>query len=215
MINQRELETAACTPVPVDPKGFNPNADIPYGCTIKHIRKAMQDYIDFLGFLNQQLHGKRIQRLESFIMPANFSSMVGEFMTATIPKYCSSIVKNIYHNGHPDMLPRGVFPGDSVLHTTEGIEVKSSRRSSGWQGHNPEDVWLMVFVFDANSSRDAARNVLPKPFQFVKVVGARLTKENWSFSGRSKTSRRTITASVTRNGREKMEANWIYRALSE
>jgi hypothetical protein len=39
-----------------------------------------------------------------------------------------------------------------------------------------------------------------------------LKKEDWKFSGRSATSRRTITASVTPSGFAKMEANWIYRA---
>ena len=205
----------ACSPLAIAPKGFNPKAVIPYGCKIEHIRKAMGDFLDFLGFVNQQLATRKILRLESFLMPANFSSMVGEFMTAAIPKYCPSLVKNRYHNGHPDMVPKGKFPGDSILHATEGIEVKASRHGSGWQGHNAENVWLMVFVFDANSARDIAQGIDPKPFRFVKVVGAQLEKEDWAFSGRSATSRRTITASVTRTGFEKMEANWIYRAESE
>ena len=113
------------------------------------------------------------------------------------------------------MLPKGKYPGDSVLHAPAGIEIKASRHGSGWQGHNAEDVWLMVFVFDANSARDSAQGIAPKPFRFVKVVGAQLDKSDWAFSGRSATSRRTITASVTRTGFEKMEANWIYRAESE
>ena len=70
----------------------------------------------------------------------------------------------------------------------------------------------MVFVFDANSSRDAAIGAEPIPFRFGKVVGAKLTKDDWQFSGRSATSRRTITASVKRSGFLKMEGNWIYRA---
>ena len=212
---QQDLERIACSPRALDPKGFNPKAVIPYGCKIDHIRKAMGDFLDFLGFVNQQLATKKISRLESFLMPANFSSMVGEFMTATIPKYCASLVKNRYHNGHPDMVPKGKFPGESILHATEGIEVKASRHGSGWQGHNAENVWLMVFVFDANSARDAVQGTDPKPFRFVKIVGAQLDKEDWAFSGRSATSRRTITASVTRTGFEKMKANWIYRAESE
>lgn len=206
-----DKETIACTPIPVRPDGFNANAIIPYGLKTQHMRKAMEDFIDFLGFINVQLHRKRIQRLESFLMPANFSSMVGEFMAAAIPKYCKTVIKNRYHNGHPDLLPKGHYPDDSVLHGPEGIELKASRHMYGWQGHNPEDVWLMVFVFDANSSRDEAQGVEPRPFQFVKVVGAKLEKADWQFSGRSDTSRRTITASVKRSGFEKMQANWIYR----
>ena len=207
-----DKEVAACTPVPLNPDGFNPDADIPFGVTTDHIRQAMQDYLDFIGFLNGQLNTKEIERLESFMMPAAFSSMVGEFMAATIPKYCNTIVRNRYHNGHPDMLPAGRFPGDAAQHELEGIEVKGSRHTSGWQGHNAEPMWLMVFVFDSNTSADAGKGVTPRPFKFVKVVGAQLEQEDWQFSGRSETSRRTITASVKRSGFDKMEANWIYRA---
>ena len=46
----------------------------------------MADFLEFLGFVNQQLATRKLLRLESFLMPANFSSMVGEFMTAAIPK---------------------------------------------------------------------------------------------------------------------------------
>jgi hypothetical protein len=172
----------------------------------------MQDFLDFLGFINGQLYTKQIPRLEAFLMSANFSSMVGEFMNVSIPKYCRTIVKNCYHNGHPDLLPQGRFPNDLAQHAPEGIEVKASRYPNGWQGHNAENVWLMVFVFDSNTARDAALDIRPKPFRFIKVVGAELTSADWLFAGRSETSRRTITASVTRSGFDKMEANWIYRA---
>jgi hypothetical protein len=205
-------EAAACKPVPLNPNGFNPNAQIPYGVKPDHVRKAMEEYIDFLGFINGQLHTKKIERLESFLMPANFSSIVGEFMAAAIPKHCKTVVRNKYHNGHPDMILVGHYPGDSILHGPEGIEIKGSRHNSGWQGHNAEECWLMVFVFDSNTSRDAGQGIEPKPFRFVKVVGAKLLTADWQFSGRSATSRRTITASVKRSGFDKMEANWIYRA---
>lgn len=132
-------------------------------------------------------------------------------MTSAIPKYCSTLAKNTYHNGHPDMLPRGRYPDDALQHGMEGIEVKGSRHASGWQGHNAEEIWLMVFVFDCNSSRDRLCGTPSKPFRFVKVLGAQLVREDWAFSGRSATSRRTITASVTESGRRKMETNWIYR----
>jgi hypothetical protein len=145
-------------------------------------------------------------------MPANFSSMVGEFMNAAIPKYCSKLVKNTYHNGHPDLIPAGMFPNNAVQHHSVGIEVKASRHKSGWQGHNAEECWLMVFVFDSNTSRDVLSGIAPRPFCFFGVYGAQLAKKDWNFSGRSETSRRTITASVTRSGFNKMVSNWIYKA---
>ncbi len=207
-----DLESKARIPAPLDPNGFNPKAKLPFGLAPRHIKRAMTDYLGFLGFINEALGAKKIQRLESFLMPANFSSIVGEFMTATIPKHCGTLVKNNYHNGHPDLVPAGRFPKDACLHGDEGIEVKASRHMSGWQGHNPEDVWLMVFVFECNNPRDVAAGNPAIPFRFIKVVGAELIKDDWQFSGRSATSRRTITASVKRCGFDKMEANWIYRA---
>lgn len=207
----QNLEEIACCAHPVDPNGFNLNANIPYGCTIQHIQQVMNDFTDFISFINQQLHSRHLERFESLLMPANFSSLVGEFMITAIPKYCSTLAKNQYHNGHPDLIPSGQFPNNAVQYISEGIEVKASRYLRGWQGHNPEDTWLMVFVFDSNRPSDVANNIQPKPFRFVKVVGASLTQQDWSFSGRSASSRRTITASVTNSGYQKMMANWIYQ----
>jgi hypothetical protein len=171
----------------------------------------MQEFNDFLGVINQHLHTKEKPRLESMLMPANFSSIVSEFISSSIPKHYPAIVKNRYHNGHPDLVPAGHYPGDSVRHGDEGIEIKGSRNLRGWQGHNPEDTWLMVFIFDSNRPDDEGRGIEPKPYRFIMVVGERLVKADWLYAGRSETSRRTITASVTRSGYEKMMSNWIYK----
>lgn len=208
----QNAESIACSPQPVENQDFNPAAHLPYGCKAQHIQLAMNEFIDFLRFVNEQLYEKKIPRLESMLMPANFSSMVSEFMNANIPKYCPGLVKNLYHNGHPDLLPAGIFPEDAVQYADEGIEVKASRYSRGWQGHNPEDSWLLVFVFESNRPIDASKGIDPMPFRFLMVLGASLTKDDWRFSGRSGTSRRTITASVANSGYEKMMENWIYKA---
>jgi hypothetical protein len=171
----------------------------------------MVEWVEFLGFINTQLRTRELSRLETMLMPANFSSMVGEFMGATIPKHCSTIVKNRYHNGHPDLIPAGAHATDAVQHHHEGIEIKASRYLRGWQGHNPENTWLMVFMFDGNRPEDATKGIAAKPFRFLGVAGASLEKGDWNFSGRSATSRRTITASVTPSGYAKMMSNWIYK----
>jgi len=209
-VTATDPECLACTPVSIDLAGFNPSVMLPYGLTTKHIGRAMTDFLDFLRFINTRLYDEKMPRLESIMMSANFSSLVGEFMNAGIPKYCKTLAKNTYHNGHPDMIPAGMFPGDSAQHAPEGIEIKASRYTKGWQGHNAEDTWLMVFVYDSNRVRDGLDN--PRPFRFLSVLGADLVKADWLFAGRSATSRRTITASVKPSGYAKMNANWIYRA---
>ncbi len=207
---KNNTEEQACNPVPVSHSCFNRECSLPYGLEVDHIIKAMEEFISFIGFINKQLYNKGMPRLESFLMPANFSSIVGEFMNASIPKYCPTLVKNQYHNGHPDLIPTGKFPQNSVQYSNEGVEIKASRHASGWQGHNPEAVWLMVFHFDSNTSNDKKNGIGPKSFVFKGVYAAKLEESDWNFSGRSKTSRRTITASVNRSGVSKMKANWIY-----
>ena len=210
-----ELEAAACNVSSPDPMGFNPQARIPFGVTVEHIGQAMTEFTDFLGFVNTQLRTRDINRLETMLMAANFSSIVGEFMTSAIPKYCPTIVKNTYHNGHPDMIKPGIYPGNSLQHGplgTEGIEVKGSRYLKGWQGHNAEEAWLMMFCFTSGRPTDVSKNIPPTPFHFTLVAGAQLSKSDWSESGRKAGSRRTATASVKKSGYEKMIANWIYKA---
>ena len=205
-----DLEKVARAPIPVDPGRFNPKAKFPNGCTVKAVRKSMEAFIDFLGFLNQQLLTRDLPRIEMLMMPANFSSLVGEFVVTSIPKHCPGLVKNRFHNGHPDLIPTRCYPNDLILHGSEGIEVKASRYAGAWQGHNAEECWLMVFVFQANSS--SAREAAAVPFKFRSVYLARLKKTDWKFAGRSETSRRTITASVTKTGEIKLQRNWIYQA---
>lgn len=205
-------EATACIPIPVDPNAFNRAVRLPYGLTTEQIRKAMATFTSFLETVNRALYAKKMDRLESILMPANFSSIVGEFVGAAIPKFHPKLVRNRYPNGHPDLIPVGVYPDDKIKVATEGIEVKGSQQLRGWQGHNPEDTWLMVFVFESNKPQDKLKEKEPKPFRFRLVVGAKVTKEDWKFSRRSDTSRRTITASITKSGYEKMFKNWIYKA---
>lgn len=197
---------------PVEAKNFNPNAQMPYGLTVDHIREGMNSFLDFLGFINDQLATKNLQVMESMLMPANFSSMVGEFQTSAIPRHCTTLVKNNYHNGHPDLIPAGKYPKDACQYGHDGVEIKASRTVRGWQGHNPEESFLIVYCFEASRQTDDHKGVAFKPFRYLLVCGAQLVKEDWTFSGRKEGSRRTITASVNNSGYEKMMKNWIYKA---
>lgn len=200
-----------CVPEDPQPQGFQRGAVVPFGVKVEHIEAAMRDFTKLLRIINTELCAKGMLRLEDMLMPANFSSMVGEFMSATIPKYCRTVVKNNYHNGHPDMLPAGKYPNDMAQHAgIDGIEVKASRYLRGWQGHNPEEVWLLIFAFESGRPADLTKDVAPAPFRFRLVAGALLTKSDWLYAGRTGTSRRTITASVTKSGYGKIMSNAIY-----
>jgi len=69
----------AVDPIAVNPESFNNSAVIPFGLETAHIKRSMEDFIDFLKFMNTQLRTKEIPRLETFLMPAGFSSLVASF----------------------------------------------------------------------------------------------------------------------------------------
>lgn len=178
---------------------------------MEHVARAMQDLLNFIEHINTTLHENGMQRFECIAMPANMSSIVGEFVHTRIPEYCQSLAQNTYHNGHPDLVPAGRYPDDAVQYGDEGIEVKASRYGSGWQGHNVEACWLLVVHYAANRPRDARDDKIdPFPFHIKGVYIGELEEEDWSFSGRRGESRRTITASVLASGRDKMKENYIY-----
>jgi len=53
------LEEQALVPVAVKRNGFNENCRLPYGLTTDHLYNAMVDFVEFLGFINQQLYRYR------------------------------------------------------------------------------------------------------------------------------------------------------------
>lgn len=111
-------------------------------------------------------------------------------------------------NGRPDLVPRGAYPGDAVLRGEVGIEVKASRYARGWQGHNLEAGWLMVVQFAVDVLTEPVYDRSPTTIE--RVLVAELEEADWTFSGRSETSRRTITASINPLGYAKLAAGAVY-----
>lgn len=185
----------------------NRDAYLPYGLTVDHVIRAIQDFLEFVETINRALAERQIRPVEQLFMPATFSGIVSEFVAGRIPVYCTSLVKNRYPNGYPDLLPKRCYPSGEVQYGKVGIEVKASRRPGGWQGHNVERGWLMVVHFESATPQSDQY----EPFRFLGVYAAKLKQQDWAFSGRSPTSRRTITASVNQSGMQKLRANWIFK----
>jgi len=162
----------------------------------------MDSFDSYIKTINESLSLKNLPRLEAMMSPATFSDFVGNFMIHAISDNCSHVTKNLYHNGHPDLIPTDHYEGNSCQYGDLGIEVKASKHAKGWQGHNPEAIFLLVFTYEIP---------LDGEFTFTKVMGAQLEKTDWKFYGRNETSRRTPTASVLASGQAKLEENWIWR----
>jgi hypothetical protein len=192
----------------------DPAIPLPYGLTAKAVVAAVNDIHAYLNVMNRAAIDHGYPRLEELMQPAGFSGLISGLAVDSMARETEregahpGLRANLRANGRPDLVPRGVYPGDAILHGPEGVEVKASRAVRGWQGHNVEVGWLMVVQFSTDITTQPIHDRAPTTIERVMV--AHLEKTDWSFSGRSATSRRTPTASVKPSGFAKMIAGAAY-----
>lgn len=166
----------------------------------------MNKFIDFLNVVNSGLNGAGMKSIENISSSAGFSGMISDFMAQALTDVCPGLHKNLYHNGHPDLIPIDMFTNNAVQHSHEGIEIKCSKNTGQWQGHNAEASWILAFEYDIDP--------LDNSFSFRRVTCAKLEESDWTISGRGENSRRTPTASINKNGKNKMLANWVFKGYT-
>ena len=191
----------------------NPALDLPYGVAAAAVVEAVRDVYAYLHALNRASVDHGYGRLEELIQPpANFSGFLSNVFVQAIANRTGTarpgLAVNRYHNGRPDLVPRAMYDGDAVQHGAEGVEVKASRSSNSYQGHNVEPGWLMVLQFSIDDSTEPVYE--RKPTTVTGVMLANLDATDWNFSGRGEGSRRTPTASVNRFGLRKLRDGRIY-----
>ena len=194
-------------PTRLDPRYINRSVVLPYGLLVDEVADAVAETYRLFHGLNDFLTRNEFRPLEELLLGNSLSGIISEFLVKNIARVSTTLEVNLKIGGHPDLLPKGHYSSNFVLKGDEGIEVKASIHKGGWQGHNPEDVWLMIFRYAIG--RQAAGAVVP--LTFVEILCARLDRSDWSFSGRIGASRRTPTASITARGVEKLRSNYLYR----
>lgn len=194
-------------PTRLDSRHVNQRVALPYGLTVREVEDAVAETYRLFHGLNDYLVEGGFRPLEELLLGNSLSGIVSEFLVKNIARASATLEVNLKVGGHPDLLPKGYYSSNLVLKGEEGLEVKASIQKGGWQGHNPEDCWLMVFRY-AVGEQGGGELI---PLTFVEILCARLTKSDWSFSGRKGASRRTPTASITATGVEKLRDNFLYR----
>lgn len=194
-------------PIQLDLKFVNRKVLLPYELTVDEVSKAVSETYRLFNGLNNFLVTNDFSPLEELLLGNSLSGILSEFLVKNIARVSHTLVANLKVGGHPDLLPKRHYSSNLVLKGDEGIEVKSSIQKGGWQGHNPENCWLLLFRYIVGKQED--EKVVP--LMFVEILCAKLTKKDWSFSGRKGTSRRTPTASITTSGVEKLRRNFLYR----
>lgn len=192
----------------VDPAGFNSAAILPFELRILDFQTAMQDVFDFFHDVNSHLRGRGLMRLDDLLRPAIMSGMLSDMLTASLAKHSRTLTENRYFNGHPDLVVRGKYPNDGAKAGTEGVEIKTTRKAGGAvDTHGARDQWLCVFVYHVDGATEPADN--RRPMRFTEVYLGQVTREDFRRNARGELGTRTAT--LHKEGIQKLRSNWIYR----
>ena len=186
---------------------FNHNRDLPFNLRIEDFRLSMQDVYDFFFDVNTSLVTKGLERLDDMLRPANLSGMLSDMLTASLAKHSRSLVVNAYHNGHPDLVVKGQYPGNSVKAGELGVEIKTTRKAGGAvDTHGARIQWMCVFVYCIDSVSEPAAD--RKPLEFTEVYLGHVGIDDFRHNDRGTLGTRTATLDAT--GIAKLRAQWIY-----
>lgn len=192
----------------VDISKFNRKAQLPYELRLKDFEMAMQDVYDFFFDVNSQLSKKGLQRLDDMLRPAIMSGVLSDMITASMAKHSRTLTENKYFNGHPDLIVQGVYSDNAVKAGTDGIEIKTTRKSGGAvDTHGARDQWMCVFVYDVDTESDPAAK--RKPMTFTEIYLSKVTVDDFRKNPRGELGTRTAT--LHKDGIAKLRENWIYR----
>ncbi|MEX0653519.1 MAG: hypothetical protein WD534_04620 [Phycisphaeraceae bacterium] len=191
-----------------DPARFNPHAALPYNLRIEDFAMAMQDVYDFFHDVNTLLQRKSLERLDDMLRPAIMSGVISDMLTASLAKHSRSLTENEYFNGHPDLVVKGVYKNNAVKSGSEGVEIKTTRKSGGAVDmHGAREQWLCVFVYQVDTETQPA--IERDPMSFTEIYLGQVNVSDFRRNERGELGTRTAT--LDRKGITRFRENWIYR----
>jgi hypothetical protein len=186
---------------------FNKDAVLPYELRLQDFDSAIQDVYDFFYDVNSHLVGKGLDRLDDMLRPAIMSGVLSDMVTASLAKHSRTLVENRYFNGHPDLVVKGKYPGNSVQAGEFGIEIKTTRKAGGAvDTHGARDQWMCVFVYVVDKETEPSSN--RQPLTFTEIYLGKVTVDDFRRNARGELGTRTATLHA--EGIAKLRKNWIY-----
>lgn len=192
----------------VVPDRLNAALTLPFELRLRDFEMAMQDVYDFFYDVNEGLVGRGLERLDDMLRPAIMSGLLSDMVTASLAKHARVLTQNLYHNGHPDLIVQGVYPGNGVRSGEQGVEIKTTRKSGGAvDTHGARNQWMCVFVYRVDTETEPA--TARAPMTFTEVYLAEVTTDDFRRNARGELGTRTAT--LDRAGLERLRAGWVYK----
>ncbi len=191
----------------VESDKFNRSLELPYSLRLKDFEAAMQDVYDFLFDVNTTLAGKGLKRMDDMMRPAALSGLISDMMTSSLARHSRTLVENEHFNGHPDLVVRGIYSGNSVQAGDQGVEIKTTKKAGGAvDTHGARNQWMCVFVYTTDTETQPA--VDRAPLCFIEVYLGEVTTDDFRRNGRGELGTRTAT--LHKEGIAKLRESWVY-----
>ncbi|CAN5310146.1 hypothetical protein BH20ACI2_BH20ACI2_07020 [soil metagenome] len=191
----------------IDLQKFNQGVTLPYQLRIEDFQIAVQDVYDFFVDVNVNLLGKGLQRLDDMLRPSIMSGLLSDMITASIANHSRTLTENRYFNGHPDLIVQGYYPENAVQSGTEGVEIKTTRKSGGAvDTHGARDQWMCVWVYSVDNISEPAKD--RRPMRFTEIYLAHVSVEHFRKNARGELGTRTAT--LHKEGIKTLRENWIF-----
>ena len=187
---------------------FNASAILPFGLRLKDFELAMQDVYDFFFDVNTELLRRGLDRLDDMLRPAIMSGLLSDMLTSALAKHSRALAPNDYHNGHPDLVVKGRYPGNAVKAGSDGVEIKTTRKAGGAvDTHGARDQWMCVFVYAIDTETEPASE--RRPMSFTEIYLGEVARDDFRRNARGELGTRTAT--LHKEGIEKLRRSWVYK----
>lgn len=125
------------------------------------------------------------------------SGLISDMLTVSLAKHSRTLTENKFHNGHPDLVVKGVYANDKVVAGEEGVEIKSTVNPGGSvDTHGARKQWFCVWVYRTDDTTEPAIDRLA--MRFTEVYLAEVDLED--FRRNSRGALGTPTSSLNRQG---------------
>lgn len=193
----------------VDRARFRNDLELPYELRVDDFALAMQDVYDFFFDVNNTLQEKGLMRLDDMLRPAIMSGVLSDMLTASLAKHSRVLTENRHFNGHPDLVVRGLYPGNAIPAGEEGVEIKTTRKLGGAVDmHGARSQCLCVFVYAVDNTTEPATE--REAMRFVEVYIARVTTDGFRRNARGELGTRTAT--LNRDGLALFRRGRLYQS---
>lgn len=108
-----------------------------------------------------------------------------------------------------DLVVKGKYPKNSVKAGTDGVEIKTTRKTGGAvDTHGARDQWMCVFVYAVDNASEPATE--RRPLSFTEVYLGKVTVADFRKNARGELGTRTATLHA--EGIAKLRKSWVYRS---